>query len=211
MGKFSLVWDLSSGQARAPLGQDRGLELVIASVHDPSDTDAYRNPTLTSGQATIDVWGLDRRMCLVVSAFFRRAEWLATYEGYDPEGAYNGTDGEGWACGLAAFAIRRDNQGVTHVLGQINSAIMLNGGTFGQGLGEGCEITDGGDGVRLVVSYSLNPAYASLEELPAWNLCLALELKANVVLGCTGLAESVAALVRATLPATADIIYPVGA
>jgi hypothetical protein len=211
MGKFSLVWDLSSGQARVPLGQDRGLELVIASVHNPLDGDAYRNPTATTGQATIDIWGLDRRMCLVASAFFRRAEWLANFPGYDPLGAYNGTEGEGWACGLAAFAIRRDNQGVTHVLGQINSAIFLNGGTFGNGLGDGCEITDGGDGIRLVVSYSLNPAYATLEELPAWNLCLALELRANVVMGCDGLADHVVALVRATIPSTFDIIYPVGA
>jgi len=207
MSTFGLVWDLSSGRAVLP-PTGRGADIPIASVHNPQDLSAYSvGPYSSSGQAVVDVFGLDRRMALVVSAFFRRADWYP-YAGYDNANLFTGKDGEGWSCNIGAYALRRDGRGAVHQINQINPVIWLSGGVFGNGVGDGCEIVDGGDGVRLIVAYSVTSS-EQINELPAWTLCLALELKANVVLGCSGLSDAIVAQVQAKIPQSNDLVLPV--
>jgi len=214
-----LVWNLKSGHAvNADDATARGRDIVLAQIQDPFGAPWSTPQFVNTGVATIDVFGLDRRMALVLSGFFRRSGWwIANLASYDPLAEWTGVDGEGWAVTLTAYALRRDDSGTVHQLGKINPTLFLSGGNFGgngtpAATGDGCEIVDGADGVRFVFGFEADAPTpdGNSNEMPAWDLCCSLELKPNVVMSpCE--AQAIVDHIEATVPKTVTLRPPYGA
>jgi len=173
-------WDVGGRSARVISRPGRAQEIVVASVLDPF---TGVEPGPTSGVFTFEVWNLDPRAKLVVTAFFRPSAWL---EG-DLAAELQDDPRSGWArAELSLQVMRRDSSGRKHVIGTVPDDVCLNAGV----IPDGAEIVTGADGVRVVIDCALDEA-ATFESFARRDLVCAFEVVPNERLGCSGLADEI--------------------